>query len=109
MMMIKNPIEQTDGFIFCKALVCEEFVDFLLPPNAEYEIHESSEWADIKPCDPAEKDEYEAQLVRELILAQLTELDVPTHTVARALAGDEYALNLIKESEVKKTELRDKL
>ena len=57
----------------------------------------------------AEKDAHNATLARDAVIAEIVALDVPAYTLARALAGDTYALELIKESEDKKMLLRERL
>ena len=59
--------------------------------------------------DQAEKDAYQAQLVREDILSQIAALDVPPYTLGRACAGDQIALDKIVASEAAKQILRDQL
>jgi len=56
-----------------------------------------------------EKDAYAKQQTRDTLLAELAALDLPSHTIERALAGDEYAMELVKTNEAKKAEIRDKL
>jgi len=61
MLKIKNPIENTAGNIECKILVNGQWKDFVCSPDAEFEIHESSEWTDVKPLPQAEKDAHAEQ------------------------------------------------
>ena len=106
MRTIKNPVELPSGLISCQYLVSGEWSELIMSSVSEYEIHEDSEWQDIKPCPQAEKDEHEQANIRAGVLAQLAELDLPNHTLALALTGDELALQRVKDVEVEKEKLR---
>ena len=108
-MIIKNKVENLNGSIDCLVLIGDEWFPHTQDQSIEYELSEESEWPDIKPCDPAEKDAYQAQLVREDILSQIAALDVPPYTLGRACAGDQIALDKIVASEAAKQILRDQL
>lgn len=65
----KNAQETAHGSIDCLILLGDEWFPHSQDPSIEYELHESSEWPDIKPCDQAEKDDYLAQLLIEQSIA----------------------------------------
>ena len=109
MFTVKNLQELASGNIKCLIQSGENWDEFLMSPNDEYEIHESSDWPDIKPSPQSEKDAYAAQEARDSILSELSALDFPIHKIERALAGDQQAIDDIKTNEIKKNELRKKL
>lgn len=57
----------------------------------------------------AGKDAHAEQQARDELLAELAALDLPSYAIERALAGDEYALELVKTNEEKKALIRAKL
>ena len=61
MFTVKNLQETAAGNLDCQLLNGETWSDFTMAKSDDYEIHESSEWPDIKPCDQAEKDAYEQE------------------------------------------------
>jgi len=79
MFIVKNLQETAAGNLDCEILNGEVWGDFIMSPTDEYEIHESSEWPDIKPCDPAEKDAHEQEQIRDKVnqeaLSYLTSTD----------------------------------
>lgn len=112
MMIYKNAQENKHGSIDCLILLNDEWLPTTQDPDLQYELSEdlgSDDWAEIKPCDQAEKDAYLAQQEQEILLAELSALDLPTYTIERALAGDQYAIQLINENEQKKALIRAKL
>ena len=66
-MIIKNPIEVVSGSILCEVLIGDKFKTCTISSDEEYKIHESSDWSDIKPCDPVEKTAHEAGQAQDLI------------------------------------------
>ena len=109
MKTLRNLKENSSGLVDCEILLGEEWHDHSIESHEEYEIHESSEWPDIKPLPQAEKDAHAAQEARDSILSELSALDFPIHKIERALAGDQQAIDDIKTNEIKKNELRKKL
>ena len=109
MKIIKNRVENIHGGIDCLLKAGDEWWPNTLKQNEEYELHESTEWEDVKPSPQAEKDAYAAQEARDSILSELSALDFPIHKIERALAGDQQAIDDIKTNEIKKNELRKKL
>jgi len=87
----------------------KEFRTILFPEGGE----EFNKYRDrgflIEECPQAEKDAYKAQQEREVILSELSALDAPIYKIERALAGDQQAIDDIKDNEAKKNELRAKL
>ena len=67
MFIVKNLQETAAGNLDCEILNGEVWGDFIMSPTDEYEIHESSEWPDIKPCDQAEKDAHEQEQIRDKV------------------------------------------
>jgi hypothetical protein len=67
MKTVKNIVENKRGNLECELLDGVLWVEHTMPLNAEYEIHVDSEWPDIKPCDPATKDAYEAKQAQDAI------------------------------------------
>lgn len=65
MNIIKNLTENKKGNIVCQLLRGDTWVDYIMPKDAEYELHESSDWQEIKPCDPAEKSAHELQQAKD--------------------------------------------
>jgi len=57
----KNAQENVSGSTDCLILLGGEWVPHTQDPAMEYELSEESDWPDVKPCDQAEKDAYEAQ------------------------------------------------
>jgi len=64
MFIVKNLQEAPSGNIKCLLQKGDSWVDFLMSRTDEYEVHESTDWEGIRPCDQAEKDEHEAQEAR---------------------------------------------
>lgn len=56
MFVVKNLEELASGNIKCKLLAGGTWGEFIMSPLAEYELHDSSEWTEIKPCPQSEKD-----------------------------------------------------
>lgn len=67
MRTVKNLQENAAGNLECELLNGESWSAFTMAKGSDYEIHESSEWPDIKPCDPAEKDAHEQDQAREKV------------------------------------------
>ncbi len=59
MLIVKNLEELPSGNIKCLKQKGGIWDEFLMSPSDEYELHESSEWPDIKPCPQSEKDAHE--------------------------------------------------
>ncbi len=55
----KNPTENLDGSIDCQIYINREWVPHTKDPAIEYELHDSSDWGDVKSCDQNEKDWYD--------------------------------------------------
>lgn len=72
MFTVKNLQETAAGHLKCEILNGESWVCFTMSVSDEYEIHESSDWSDIKPCDPAEKTAHEARQAQDLINQEAT-------------------------------------
>ena len=102
MKKVRNLQELPSGFISCEALVGDVWKSHTMVSIDEYELHESSEWKDIKPCDQSEKDAQE----RDELIAQIAALDLPLYTLERALAGDTEAQEKIAANELEKQKLR---
>tara|TARA_R110000851_G_C12803296_1_gene537692 strand:- start:114 stop:578 length:465 start_codon:yes stop_codon:yes gene_type:complete len=67
MKIIKNPIEHISGLIACEIEIGGKWHSHGLEVGEEYEIHEDSDWSDIKPCDPATKTAHEqAEAARQV-------------------------------------------
>lgn len=66
MFVVKNLEELASGNIKCKLLAGGTWGEFIMAPLAEYELHDSSEWTEIKPCPQSEKDAHESEQVREV-------------------------------------------
>tara|TARA_R110000824_G_scaffold344886_1_gene531532 strand:+ start:465 stop:773 length:309 start_codon:yes stop_codon:yes gene_type:complete len=62
--------------------------------------------AELVEIPQAEKDAHEQAEARVGKMAELAALDVPVHTLARAIGGDPYAIKLVAESEVLKDAIR---
>tara|TARA_R110000851_G_scaffold42075_1_gene104940 strand:+ start:139 stop:570 length:432 start_codon:yes stop_codon:yes gene_type:complete len=56
MYTVKNLQENSKGNILCERLDGKSWINFVMPPSAEYEISEESDWPEVKPCDQATKD-----------------------------------------------------
>jgi len=67
MFIVKNLQETAAGNLDCQLLSGETWSAFTMAKSDEYEIHESSEWPDIKPCDQAEKDAHEQEQIRDKV------------------------------------------
>ena len=74
-MIIKNLQELPSGKIKALREYQGEWVELIMSADTEYEIHESSDWPDIKPCDQAEKDEYEQGEITSQAKAYLVSTD----------------------------------
>ena len=105
-MIYKNARENFNSSIDCEILINGEWSPHTQDPLNEYELSEESEWPNIKLCDQAEKTAHEQAEARAGKLAELAALDVPAHTLARAIGGDPYAIKLVAESEVLKDAIR---
>jgi len=57
----KNAQENANGSINCLIQLGYEWVAHTQDPTFEYELHEESDWPDIKPCDQSDKDAHEEQ------------------------------------------------
>ena len=108
-MKYKNAQENLNGSIDCLILLGDDWIPHTQDPALEYEIHEDSEWPDIKPCDPAEKDAHELQLHNDAVVSDLNSMDTSIRQIEEALAGDTEALALIAARVATKKELRGKL
>lgn len=106
MKWVRNLQELPSGFISCETLNGVKWKPHNMRGDDEYEIHESSEWQDIKPCDQAEKDAHQAEQERAELIAQIAALDLPLYTLERALAGDVEAQEKIATNELEKQKLR---
>ena len=67
MYIVKNLKENKKGNISCERLDGEIWKGFTMPPSAKYEIHEDSDWPDIKLCDQATKTAHEQAEARAAI------------------------------------------
>lgn len=85
MKIVRNLIENPAGHIECQILSGEVWLDYITPIGTEYELHESSEWPDIKPLAQAEKDAYERQTARAALTGAMAELEAKQ--TARLLRG----------------------
>tara|TARA_R110002167_G_scaffold271300_3_gene477852 strand:- start:1716 stop:2048 length:333 start_codon:yes stop_codon:yes gene_type:complete len=63
----KNAQENLSGSIDCEILLGDEWQPHTQDPLNEYELSEESEWPNIKLCDQAEKDAYEAMQLQDAI------------------------------------------
>ena len=106
MRIVKNIKENAAGNLECEILIDGDWYGHVMPLDAEYEIHDSSEWKDIKPCPQAEKDAHRAAQGRAELIAQIAALDLPLYTLERALAGDIEAQEKIAANELEKQKLR---
>ena len=70
MKIIRNPAFHVSGLIFCEIEKNGAWSEYSIYPSEQYEIHESSEWPDIKPCDQAEKDVHEQEQARATFKAE---------------------------------------
>jgi hypothetical protein len=61
----KNAQENKYGSIDCLILLGDDWVAHTQDPSMAYELHEESEWPEIKPCDPAEKAAHELQQAKD--------------------------------------------
>ena len=61
MKTLRNLKEHASGLIECEILLGEEWHPHSIESHEEYELHESTEWEDVKPLPQAEKDAYAAQ------------------------------------------------
>jgi hypothetical protein len=75
MNIVKNLQENVAGNLECEILNGESWIDFVMSPSDEHEIHESSDWQGIKPCDQAEKDAYKAGQKQAESIAYLNSTD----------------------------------
>lgn len=111
-MIYKNAQENVDGSIDCLILLGGEWEPNTQDPAMEYELSEElgpDDWPEIKSCPQSEKDAHELQIRRDEVLRQITGLDLPLHTVTRALSGDTVALDKVREAESQKQVLRKQL
>ena len=67
MFTVKNLQETVAGNLECEILSGDDWTSFIMSPSDEYEIHESSEWPDIKSCDQTEKDNHEQEQATERV------------------------------------------
>lgn len=109
MFIVKNLQENKSGNVECEILSGETWGEFVMSPNDEYEIHESSEWKGIKPCPQAEKNAYAIEQANAAILAELATLDATPRLLEEAALGDEYAINKLMELKERKDALRASL
>lgn len=65
MRIVRNLQENIKGFLQCQVLIDRNWFDSVITKETEYELHESSEWKDIKPCPQSEKDAYAIKQARE--------------------------------------------
>tara|TARA_R110000824_G_scaffold401309_1_gene611628 strand:- start:73 stop:402 length:330 start_codon:yes stop_codon:yes gene_type:complete len=79
MKIVKNLIETKSGAIECILVLNGKEYPHTMTMDSKYQIHESSEWSDIKPCDPSEKEAHEAKQAQDLInqeaMSYLTKTD----------------------------------
>lgn len=108
-MKYKNAQENKRGTIDCLVLIGNEWHPHTMDDATEYELHESSEWKDIKPCPQAEKDAYALEQANAAILAELATLDATPRLLEEAALGDEYAINKLMELKERKDALRASL
>lgn len=109
MFIVKNLQETVAGHLECEILDNGTWSHSVIAISDEYEIHDSSDWPNIKPCDPIEKEENAQEEMRAHALNELAALDVPLHTLALAIVGDEVATRKIKDAEEQKVEIRKRL
>lgn len=69
-MKYKNAQENLNGSIDCIILLGDEWVSHTQDPAMQYELHDTSDWPDIKPCDPDEKAAHEQAQAREQFKAE---------------------------------------
>lgn len=60
----KNAQENINGSIDCLIYINREWVPHTQDPALEYELHDSSDWSDIRACSKTEKNAYEADQKR---------------------------------------------
>lgn len=61
MKTLRNLKEHQSGLVNCEILIGDEWHPHSIEANEEYELHESSESQDIKPCQQSEKDSFELE------------------------------------------------
>lgn len=112
MYIIKNRLEDRTGKIKCKILIDGEWLDHIVSDQISYSDSsdlEEGDWLDVKPCDDSEKVAHNNEVERENKLLDLAALDLPLHTLALAISGDETAINKVKEVEKLKDAIRAEL
>lgn len=109
MFVVKNLEELASGNIKCKLLAGGVWGEFIMSPLAEYELHESSDWEEIKPCPQDAKDTYKVEQENAAVISDLNTMDTSIRQLEEALAGDTEALALIAARVATKKELRGKL
>lgn len=73
MKIVRNLKEHVSGLIDCEILIGDEWHPHSMESSDEYELHESSEWPDIKPCPQDEKDAHKQQLERDQFKQERTQ------------------------------------
>jgi len=87
-----------------------EGVPYTLDPALGHiEKAEAGEWGKIKELPKAEKDAHEKAQAEGAVLQKLAALDLPLHTLAMAVSGDEVALKKLTDNEALKVALREEL
>ena len=101
----KNPIENINGGIDCLILLGDEWVPTTQDPAIEYELHEDSDWQDIKPCPQEEKDAHEELLRKQSVIDNISALEatITPRRLREALMGDS---SFIEDVEAQVAELR---
>lgn len=85
MKILRNLKDHVSGLVECEILLGEEWHPHAIESAEEYELHESSDWPDVKPLAQAEKDAYERQTARAALTGAMAELEAKQ--TARLLRG----------------------
>ena len=76
MYIVKNLQENSKGNILCERLDGKSWISFVMPPSAEYEISEESDWPEVKPCDQATKEAHkQAEAINQAVSTVQAMLD----------------------------------
>lgn len=105
---MRKLIENLDGLFYWQETVGKS-VDSSAPFEKNSDIYQDklNKGFELILISQSEKDAHKADLAEEEKKSKLSALDLPLWKIARALDGDEKALADVKESEVKKSLVRD--
>lgn len=109
MKTLRNPIELASGNISGQVIIDGEYVDHILDSKESFYICDSSDWTELKMSSSEEKEKFKDEKIKNNIKKQLESLDVSPYILSRAICGDQEAIEIIKETEKQKLELRAKL